>query len=93
MPEVCARISYLVFYPLKMNDLQATLVYGPPVRTDHGPSWCPDSNLVRDGTGSVYRERQGILRFARNPNLYAAELRDKQPDKFGFFASLPVCLT
>ncbi|OBT65741.1 hypothetical protein VE03_03347 [Pseudogymnoascus sp. 23342-1-I1] len=39
--------------------------------------------------GACILEGQASYDLARQLNLYAADLRDKQPDKFGFFANLP----
>ncbi|CAK7204898.1 hypothetical protein SEUCBS139899_007660 [Sporothrix eucalyptigena] len=69
------------------------------------PSWSPLATellmkrlgiqtaiLSATAPGACILKGEASFKLARQLNEYAADLRDKQPDKFGFFASLPSLL-
>ncbi|CAK7233358.1 hypothetical protein SBRCBS47491_008581 [Sporothrix bragantina] len=48
--------------------------------------------LSATAPGACIVKGEASYKLARQLNEYAADMRDKQPDKFGFFASLPCVL-
>lgn len=62
------------------------------LRAYHEATWSKDSDPLLHSTWRMYPNRPGSSDLARKLNHYAADVRAKNPEKFGFFASLPSLL-